>query len=89
MTTTSPGNRDNHQENQMYQSFSVPYGGRFVVLRDGNVAGYGQPEPKFILRRYEHAQALREIQRENRVRAVLANESESFVERIRIALGIA
>ena len=73
----------------MYQSLSVPLGGRFVVLRDGNVAGFGQPEPKFIQRRYEHVQALREIQRENRVRAVLANESEGFVERIRIALGIA
>ena len=73
----------------MYQSFSVPFGGRFVVLRDGNVAGFGQPEPKFIQRRYEHAQALREIQRESRVRAVLAGDSEGFVERIRIALGIA
>ena len=73
----------------MFQSMSLPMGGRFVVLRDGRVAGYHQPEPEFIQRRYEQAQALREMQRESRMREALAGESQGFVERIRVALGIA
>jgi hypothetical protein len=73
----------------MYQSAYHSPGGRFVVLRDGQVSGFGQPEPKFIQRRYEHAQALREIRRDERIREVLSEESRGFVERIRTALGIA
>ncbi len=56
---------------------------------DGRLIPFGQPEPEFLRRRYEHAQALREIEREDRIRAILASESQGFVERIRTALGIA
>ena len=73
----------------MYQSVTTPFGGRFVVLRDGRISGFGQPEPQFIQRRYEQGEALREMRRESRVREVLTGESRGFVERIRIALGIA
>lgn len=73
----------------MFQSFSQIVNGRFVVLRDGRVSGFGQPEPEFLRRRFEHAQALREIKRESRIRKVLNDESQGFVERIRTALGIA
>ena len=73
----------------MYQPLSTIVGGRFVVLRDGRISGLGQPEPAFLQRRYEHAQALKEIGRESRIKAVLDGESQGFVERIRLALGIA
>lgn len=73
----------------MFQSLYHLVGGRVVVLRDGTVSGFSQPEPRYMLRRYEHAEALREIQREARIRQVLSNESQGFVERIRVALGIA
>jgi hypothetical protein len=76
-------------ETEMFQSVSQVMGGRFVVLRDGRVSGYMQPEPEFMRRRYEQAQALRELQRESRVKAEVSGESQGFVERIRIALGIA
>jgi hypothetical protein len=64
-------------------------GGRFVVLRDGRIAGFGQPEPRFIQRRYEHAEALREMRRESRKVKAPVSEPRGFVERIRVALGIA
>ena len=73
----------------MHQHLSTLAGGRFVVLRDGRVSGLGQPEPAFMQRRYEQAEALRELKRESRIKRALAGESEGFVERIRVALGIA
>ena len=73
----------------MHQSLSSLMGGRFVVLRDGRVSGFGQPEPQFMQRRYEQAQALREMRRESSVPARPAPEVRGFVERIRGALGIA
>lgn len=73
----------------MFQPMYHSPGGRFVVHRDGRVSGFGQPEPEFLQRRYAHAQALRELNRESRVRESLQDESRSFVERIRVALGIA
>jgi hypothetical protein len=88
----------NHQPNaaepaekeiEVFQSLSHLFTGRVVVLRDGRVAGFHQPEPQHLLRKYEHAQALREIKRESRVKAALEAESAGFVERIRTALGIA
>ena len=73
----------------MFQPLTTILGGRLVVLRDGRIAGFSQPEPASLLRKYEQAQALREIQREARIREVLADESQGFVERIRTALGLA
>ncbi len=73
----------------MFQPLSHVLGGRVVVLRDGTVSGFSQPEPRHLQRKYEHAQALREIRRETRIREVLADESQGFVERIRTALGLA
>ena len=73
----------------MLQSLYNVLSGQYQVLRDGRVVANGQPESKSLLRRYEHAQALREIKRESRIREVLDSESQGFVERIRIRLGIA
>jgi hypothetical protein len=77
------------EEPEVFQSLYQQCQGRFVVLRDGRISGFGQPEPEFLRRRYEHAQALREIKRETRIKQALADESTGFVERIRTALGIA
>ena len=77
------------EELEVFQPLTHILGGRVVVLRDGTVSGFSQPEPPSLLRKYEHAQALREIRRETRIREVLADESQGFVERIRTALGLA
>ena len=74
---------------QVFQSHYHVLGGRVVVLRDGRISGFGQPEPEHLQRRYEHGQALREIKRETRIRELLNDESKGFVERIRTSLGIA
>ena len=73
----------------MFQSLYHLSGGRIVVLRDGRIAASSQPEPEYMQRRYEHAQALRELKRERRIREALGDESRGFVDRIRVALGIA
>ena len=73
----------------MLQAIIHALDGRVISTHDGRLVAAGQPEPEFLRRRYEHAQALREIRREDRIRRVLADESEGFVERIRIALGLA
>ncbi len=73
----------------MFQTSMNLLNGRAFSTRDGRVAAFGQPEPEFLRRRYEHATALRELKREGRIRAALADESQGFVERIRTALGLA
>lgn len=73
----------------MYQHLLHLLSGSIHATRDGRPVAIGQPEPEFLRRRYEHAQALREIAREERIRAALADESRGFVERIRTRLGIA
>jgi hypothetical protein len=77
------------EEEEVFQSLYHLMGGGFVVLRDGRVSGFAQPEPAFMQRRYEHARALRELQRESRMKEALEGESRGFVERIRVALGMA
>jgi len=64
-------------------------GSRLLVTHDGRLLGLDQPEPEFMRRRYEQATVLRDIRREERVRQARAEESRGFVERIRVALGIA
>ncbi|MBK7723701.1 MAG: hypothetical protein IPI33_00145 [Dehalococcoidia bacterium] len=73
----------------MFQTVYYSFHGQFQVLRDGRIAGSGQPEPEFLRRRYEQAQVLREINRETRIRELIANDSQRFVDRVRAALGIA
>ncbi|MGB4862627.1 MAG: hypothetical protein WBO97_09220 [Tepidiformaceae bacterium] len=73
----------------MFQELLVVLDGRVATLRDGRVAGFHPPEPEFLRRRYEHAQVLRELKREDRLRALLEDESQGFVERIRQRLGLA
>lgn len=73
----------------MLQAIVYARDGGVISTHDGRLIATSQPEPEFLRRRYEHAQALREIRREDRIRRVLADESEGFVERIRTALGIA
>lgn len=73
----------------MLQALIHALDGRVISTHDGRLVAAGQPEPEFLRRRYEHAQILREIQREERIRRVLADESQGFVERIRGALGLA
>lgn len=73
----------------MFQELLATLNGRVVTLRDGQVAGFHQPEPEFLRRRYEHAQALRDLKREARRRALLEDEPQGFVERIRERLGLA
>lgn len=73
----------------MLQSLFQALHGGVISTYDGRLVAFGQPEPEFLRRRYEHAEALKEIQHEARIREVLANESQGFVERIRTALGIA
>ena len=41
----------------MFQPLTPILGGRVVVLRDGTVSGFSQPEPRHLQRKYEHAQA--------------------------------
>ena len=87
-----PGHSAGQERKEELEVFQPPthiLGGRVVVLRDGTVSGFSQPEPRHLQHRYEHAQALREIRRETRIREVLADESQGFVERIRTALGLA
>lgn len=75
---------------QMYQAVLQLLAGTAIsTTRDGRPVATGQPEPEFLRRRYEHAQALREIEREAKVRVALEKESRGFVERIRTRLGIA
>lgn len=62
--------------------------GRLFITHDGRLAPADQPEPEFLRRRYEHAQALREARKAERLERTLATESQSFVERLRIALGL-
>ena len=72
----------------MFQSqYFVQYG-PVQVLRDGRLSGFGQPEPEFVRRRYEQAEELRRLDRETRIRRLLSNESQGFVERIRGRLGL-
>ena len=73
----------------MFQNLPTVLQGRLTTTYDGRLLAFGQPEPEFIRRRHEHAQALREIDREARIHRVLAEESQTFVERIRTALGMA
>lgn len=73
----------------MFQGTCQLMNGRVHSTRDGRPVALGQPEPEFLRRRFEHAQALKEIKREERIRAALADESQGFVERIRLALGLA
>lgn len=77
------------EDPEVFQSLYHVFHGRFVTLNDGRVSGFSQPEPEFMRRRYEHAQALREIKREARIRELVENDSRSVVERIRTAFGIA
>jgi hypothetical protein len=77
------------EASEVFQPLTHIIGGRVVVLRDGRVSGFSQPEPPHLQRRYEHARALREIRREARIREVLADESRGFADRIRTALGLA
>lgn len=73
----------------MFQAASTILNGSVIVTRDGQPIGYGQPEPEYMQRRYRHLQALREDKPKGRIREVLADESQGFVDRIRIRLGIA
>ncbi len=73
----------------MFQSISTILNGSIVVTRDGSTVGFGQPEPEYMQRRYQHLQALKQFNARERIRGVLADESQGFVERIRTALGIA
>ncbi|MEO8538799.1 MAG: hypothetical protein ABI577_03595 [bacterium] len=73
----------------MLQTLFCALNGRVISTHDGRLVSFGEPEPEFLRRRYEHAQALREIERDNRIQRVLADESQGFVERIRTALGLA
>ncbi len=73
----------------MQQALIHTLQGTLITTNDGRLIAAGQPEPEFLRRRYTHAQALREIRREDRIRRALADESQGFVERIRVALGIA
>jgi hypothetical protein len=86
-TKSSP--KQGKEETEVFQPLSHVLGGHVVVLRDGRISGFSQPEPPHLQRRYEQARALREIQREARIREVLADESRGFVERIRTVLGLA
>jgi|GEM_PF-6615560 len=72
----------------MFQSLYHVAGGRFVVLRDGRVSGFSQPEPPFLQRRYEHAQALRELRSAGREAAAGQHEARGLVARIRFVLGL-
>jgi len=90
MQTDRPLREDPRKEDpEMFQSLYHVVAGRFVVLRDGSISGFSQPEPRFLQRRYEQAEALRQMRRESRIQEALASESAGFVERIRGALGIA
>ncbi len=84
-------NRSSHPERnpQVFQSHFVVLHGRVLSLSDGRVSAFGQPEPEFLRRRYEHAEELRKLDREARIKKLLSQESEGFVERIRSRLGIA
>lgn len=73
----------------MLQTLIHLSGGRLFVTADGRLAPSAQPEPEFLRRRYEHAQALREAQKAERLERTLAAESRGFVERLRVALGLA
>jgi hypothetical protein len=64
-------------------------GSRLLMTHDGRLLGLDQPEPEFMLRRYAHATALRDMRRDDRLRQARAEEPRGFVERIRVALGIA
>jgi hypothetical protein len=79
------------ENTEVFQTFSTILNGRVIVTRDGRPVGFGQPEPEFIQRRYQHLQALREdkARAKGGIREVLADESQGFVERIRTRLGIA
>ncbi len=73
----------------MLQTLFYALDGRIISTYDGRLIATGQPEPAFLRRRYEQAQALREMRREDRLQARLAEDSRGFVERIRTALGLA
>ena len=73
----------------MFQAASTILNGSVIITRDGQPIGFGQPEPEFMQRRYQHLQVLHEEKRRGRIREVLADESQGFVDRIRIRLGIA
>lgn len=77
------------EDPEMQQALIHTLQGTLITTNDGRLIAAGQPEPEFLRRRYAHAQALREIRREDRIRRALADESQGFVERIRVALGIA
>jgi hypothetical protein len=64
-------------------------GGGVVNTYDGRLIAIGQPEPEFIRRRYEQATALRDIKRQDQADELASRRSQGFVERIRLALGIA
>jgi len=80
---------EGQKEEEMYQLMSHVLSGNTRMARDGRVIPAGVPEPEFLRRRYEHAQALRQLQRDARIRQVLNDESTGFVSRLRNALGIA
>lgn len=84
-----PGDHAVKGDTEMLQALIHALDGRVITTHDGRLIASGQPEPEFLRRRYEHAQALREIRREQRIQRALADESQGFVERIRVALGIA
>ena len=90
---TSEWNEDRsshfERKSEMYQSHFVVLYGRVLNLPDGRISAFGQPEPEFLRRRYEHAEELRKLDREARIKKLLSQESEGFVERIRSRLGIA
>lgn len=73
----------------MFQSYFVVLHGRVLNLPDGRLSAFGQPEPEFLRRRYEHAEELRKIDCEERIKKLLSQESQGFVERIRSRLGLA
>ncbi|HNM77592.1 MAG TPA: hypothetical protein PKI89_04460 [Tepidiformaceae bacterium] len=73
----------------MLQTLIHLSGGRLFITSDGRIAPAAQPEPEFLRRRYEHAQALREARSAERLERTLSRESQGFVERLRIALGLA
>jgi hypothetical protein len=85
----TPSAEKQRKESTVFQAASTILNGSVIVSRDGRPVGFGQPEPEFIQRRYQHLQALREDKARARIREVRADEPQGFVDRIRTRLGIA
>ncbi len=74
----------------MYRTLPITSESGLQTTIDGRLYSTRQPEPEWLRRKYEHGEAVKRLQREQRVKQPqLPRPHTGLVGRLRTALGIA